>query len=300
VSQITRIALIGFGEVGQILAKDLSARGVGGISAWDVKFADPESIASKALPNYPVRAAHNAEDAVQDADLVISAVTAAQDVEAATAAARGIRRAACFLDLNSCSPGMKQEAAYKIEAAGARYVEGSVMSPIGPKRIATAILLGGPHAEGILPLLHDLGFAGTSFFSAELGRAAATKMCRSVIVKGMEALLSESLLVGRYYGVEETVLRSLGDLFPGRDWRALSHYMISRALEHGTRRAEEMREVARTVEEAGLTPWMSAACAERQDWAAQFKGALGEEDLGVFLDAIRAAMNEKNKESKLA
>jgi 3-hydroxyisobutyrate dehydrogenase-like beta-hydroxyacid dehydrogenase len=185
---------------------------------------------------------------------------------------------------------MKKQAADAIHGAGGRYVEAAVMSPVPPKRIATSMLLGGPHAEAFLPHAHELGFAGMRFFSAEIGKASAAKMCRSVIVKGMEALLSESMLTARAYGVEETVLKSLEDLFPGPDWKKLSRYMISRTLEHGRRRAEEMREVARTVSEAGLEPHMSAATAERQDWAPQFADALDEAELDDMLDAIRDMM----------
>jgi 3-hydroxyisobutyrate dehydrogenase-like beta-hydroxyacid dehydrogenase len=153
------------------------------------------------------------------------------------------------------------------------------------------MLLGGPHAERFLPIAQDFGLSGTRFFSAELGRASAAKMCRSVMVKGIEALLCESLLAARHYGVEDDVLSSLEDLFPGPDWPKLSRYMISRAVEHGVRRAEEMREAAETVREAGLEPLMSAACAERQDWAAQFKAVLGAEELQPMLDAVRASLS---------
>jgi hypothetical protein len=71
--------------------------------------------------------------------------------------------------------------------------------------------------------------------------------------------------------------------------------MISRTLEHGRRRAEEMREAARTVSEAGLEPLMSAAAAERQDWAPQFANALSEQELNDMLDAIRDMMDAKRK-----
>jgi 3-hydroxyisobutyrate dehydrogenase-like beta-hydroxyacid dehydrogenase len=188
---------------------------------------------------------------------------------------------------------VKREAAEVVHRAGGRYVEAAVMSPFPPKRMATPILLGGPHAERMLPGLKALGLTGASFFSPEIGKASAAKMCRSVMVKGIEALLSESLLAARGYGVEETVLKSLDDLFPGPDWQKLARYMISRTIEHGARRAEEMREVARTVAEAGLEPHMSSAAAERQAWAPQFASALSEQDLGEMLDAMREMMNEK-------
>jgi hypothetical protein len=108
------------------------------------------------------------------------------------------------------------------------------------------------------------------------------------MVKGIEALLAESMLAARRYGVESAVLGSLGDFFPGTDWPALSRYMIARSIEHGVRRAEEMREAARTVAETDVAPLMSTACAARQEWAAQFNDALRYNALPDLLDAIRA------------
>src|SRR5256885_9989776 len=109
--------------------------------------------------------------------------------------------------------------------------------------------LGGPHARVCLPLAHSLGFADAEVYSDAIGAASAAKMCRSVIIKGMEALLAESLLTARRHGVEDAVLASLQDLFPARDWRSLARYMISRSLQHGRRRAEEMREAGKNAAE---------------------------------------------------
>lgn len=285
-SGITTICLLGFGEVGQTLADDLLARGGVDLVAWDIKFSDPDSIPGKGLAGRGVKKAGNAEEAVAGVDLVISAVTAAETLNAARSVAGGIEGGTWFADMNSASPGFKKQAAELINAAGGRYVEAAVMSPIGPKRINTPILLGGPCATEFESLAHGLGFSGMKVFSEDYGKASAAKMCRSVVVKGVEAILTESLLSARHYGVEETVVKSLNDLFPGPDWELLSRYMISRSLEHGKRRAEEMREVARTVEEAGIEPLMSRASAERHDWAALRKDALKEEDLADMLDAI--------------
>ncbi|HEX5007620.1 MAG TPA: DUF1932 domain-containing protein [Hyphomonadaceae bacterium] len=291
---MTRIALIGFGEVGRILAEDLSAVAVG-LSAFDLKFSDPKSGPSTAAHATGIPAALSAREAVTGCEIIISAVTAAQTLAAATSAASEIACDAVFLDLNSASPAVKREAAEAIHRAGGRYVEAAVMSPVPPRRIATPMLLGGPHARDFLPEAGMLGFAGVEFFSADIGKASAAKMCRSVMVKGIEALLSESLLAARSYGVEDTILKSLDDLLPGPDWTKLARYMIGRTLEHGTRRAEEMREVARTIAEAGLEPHMSSAAAGRQAWAPQFASALSEQDLGDMLDAIRELMNAKSK-----
>lgn len=288
---VRRITLIGFGEVGQVLARDLERADVD-VTVWDLAFAREDSAPSRALTDHMVRAAESAAGAVRDADLVISAVTAAQDLDAARAAAPGLRHGVYFLDLNSCSPGQKVASQQTVEAAGGRYVEAAVMSPIGPKRIASPMLLGGSHARDFLMAAEGLGFSGASAYSEVVGQAAATKLCRSVMIKGVEALLLECLLTARRHGVERVVLDSLSDLLPLPDWNGTAQYMISRALEHGARRAEEMREAARTVDDAGVGSFMSRAIAERQERAATHKGALSD-DLGAMLDAINKRLGER-------
>lgn len=284
-----RIGLLGFGEVGQILAADLLGRGVEHISVWDVQFANADSVPSRAARATRVRVGRSAQDAAQQTALIISAVTAAQDLAAAQSVAAHLAAGTFFLDLNSVSPGVKQQVADVIHAAGGRYVEAAIMSPINPRRSASPILLGGPHASEFAPLAQALGFSGSEVFSDRIGQASAAKMCRSVVVKGMESLLTEALLAARSYGVEATVIDSLCNLFPAQDWPALARYMISRSLQHGARRAEEMREVAATVREAGLEPWMSSASVERQQWSAHYRELANTEPLETLLDELLAA-----------
>jgi 3-hydroxyisobutyrate dehydrogenase-like beta-hydroxyacid dehydrogenase len=283
------IALIGFGEVGQTLAADLQARGIDDLIAWDRLFTDPQSPPARAARSAGIAAAHGLRAAVAGRDIVVSAVTAAECVAVATEAAPALRQDAFFVDLNSAAPSSRSAAATVIGKVGGRYVELAVMSPIAPRRSASPMLAGGPHAAAFLPLGRALGFTGIELFAEDIGRASAAKMCRSVMVKGMEALLAESLLAARRYGVEDAVIASLQDLFPMDDWRSHARYMVSRSLLHGRRRAEEMREAARTVADAGLSPWMSEACAERQDWASGHAAALRQEQLGDMLDAMLAA-----------
>jgi 3-hydroxyisobutyrate dehydrogenase-like beta-hydroxyacid dehydrogenase len=286
-----RVAFIGFGEVGQTLATDLLARGVTDVSAWDVLFTRPDSNPRRAAAG-KVKAAGNAGEALQGAAVVISAVTAGQCVAAAQNAAQHVPPGAYFLDLNSVSPQSKRDAAAQVASGRGLYVEAAVMAPIGPKRIASPILLGGPHARAFAGIAQLLGMTGSAFYSDDLGKAAAAKMCRSVMIKGLESLLSESLLAARHYGVEREVLESLQNLLPATDWTQLSRYMISRSLLHGRRRAEEMREAAQSVREAGIDPRMSDASALRQDWAASLGVDPATPTLEAMLDAMLRASGE--------
>ena len=281
------VALIGYGEVGQTLAADLAVAGIRDISAWDALFPLPASTPSRAAGSSGhVRAALSMADALSERTLVISAVTAANCVPAAREAAASLPPGAYFLDLNSVAPATKRAAAAAIEAAGGRYLEAAVMSPIGPKRIASPILIGGKHGASFEPVARTLGFTGIRVFDAHVGRASAAKMCRSVMIKGLEALLTEGLLAARHHGVEATVLESLHDLLPAADWQRIASYMIGRSQQHGRRRAEEMREAALAVGEAGVEPLMSLACATRQDWAAAHPAAGEPEALAERLDAL--------------
>jgi len=284
-----RIALIGFGEVGEVLAHDLhQVEGVD-LCAWDRLFPVEGSEPQRAVRTHTfVEAAHSMAKAVQGRPLVICAVTAGECAAAAAEAAAALTPGTFYLDLNSASPRTRMQAAQTIETACGRYVEAAVMSPIEPRRIASPMWLGGPHARDFLPLARSLGFTGAAVYADSIGAASAAKMCRSVIVKGMEALLTESLLTARRHGVEDAVLASLEDLFPVGDWPKLARYMISRSVQHGRRRADEMREAARTVAEAGLEPWMSRGCVERQQWSAGHADALRHRALTDVLDRMLA------------
>jgi 3-hydroxyisobutyrate dehydrogenase-like beta-hydroxyacid dehydrogenase len=267
-----KVALIGYGEVGRILGEDLRARGHA-VTAYDVKLGSVAGVPLRAhalVHNVTLADSHG--EAVSGAGLVVSAVTASRTVAAAEACARALPAGSFFLDFNSASPGAKIAAAEHVWQAGAYYVEGAVMTSVLPHRIKVPLLLGGPHASAIEPLLSALGFA-PAVASSELGIASATKMCRSVIIKGMEAMVIESITTARYYGVEEAMIASLQETFPGIDWEAQAAYFFQRVIVHGRRRAEEMSEAAVTVRDAGLEPWSASSTAARQAWMADLADA---------------------------
>lgn len=287
-----RIAFVGFGEVGSILARDLRAAGHDVTAAFDPAFADPAGKAARNLAASGVARAATAAEAARDAEVVFCCVTAGSALEAARSVAGGVAHAPFFVDVNSVSPGTKREACAAVTTAGGRYVEAAVMTSVPPHGIRSPTLIGGPHAAAFLPVAEALGMK-VEVFSDQVGGASSVKMCRSIMIKGMEATVTECMLTARRYGVEKQVLASLADTLPHKDWAELARYMMSRALIHGRRRAEEVREVARTVAEAGLEPIQSPATARRQDWAAD-RGAelpadvLATKDLTTLLDAVLA------------
>jgi 3-hydroxyisobutyrate dehydrogenase-like beta-hydroxyacid dehydrogenase len=213
-----------------------------------------------------VRAADTFEQAVAGAQVVISAVTAASSGDVAAKAARSLGAGQVLLDINSVSPAKKRASAALLQTSGAAYVEAAVMAPVPPQRLKVPMLLGGKQAGALAQELRALGM-NTTALSDEIGVASAVKMCRSIVIKGLEALTVESMLAARRFGAEREVLESLNGTFPSMGWTAkLPDYLVSRVAEHGRRRAAEMREVARTLEDVDVEPTLARATAERQDW----------------------------------
>jgi 3-hydroxyisobutyrate dehydrogenase-like beta-hydroxyacid dehydrogenase len=292
VSRTLRIGLLGLGEVGNVLAEDLREH-TGSLVAWDPQFASATSTPSMSARRLSLIAAPDAAAAAAGADIIVSAVTAAQCIAAANSVSGHLKPGAWYLDLNSVSPGSRRQAADVITGGGGRFVEVAVMSPISPQRLASPMLSGGPHAADFRALAAQLGFESVQFFSDRVGDASAAKMCRSVVVKGLEALVLESLLTARTHGVESAVLESLQGLLGPGDWRASARYMIARTQLHGRRRAEEMREVARTVREAGHPSPMSEGSAAWQDWAAGRGTTATSPELEQVLDSLNEARSPR-------
>jgi 3-hydroxyisobutyrate dehydrogenase-like beta-hydroxyacid dehydrogenase len=292
------IAFIGFGEAGQAIAAGLRETGVARMSAWDILFAQREGEKLRQAGEASgVRCAPSAADAVRDAAIVISAVTAASSLEAAHSVKGHLTASPYFLDINSVSPGRKQETA-KLLGGTARYVDVAVLAPIYPARHQTPMLLAGPQADAIAPGLATLGMR-VSLAGAEVGAAAAIKMVRSVMIKGIEALTFECFLAAARAGVIDEVAASMKNNYPGLDWTKIVPYNLERMASHGERRAAEMEEVADTLRELGVEPLMTAATVKRQREMGQIgtqasvRGVL-KKDRAAMLGAISAAARDRH------
>jgi 3-hydroxyisobutyrate dehydrogenase-like beta-hydroxyacid dehydrogenase len=286
-SNVPRLAFIGFGEAGQAFAQGFGAAGLGEIAAFDLRGSEPAlRDAAEALK---VRLAPTPAEAIAGADFVFSAVTASSSLDAARSVAALLRPGQIFVDINSVSPGRKRQAAAIIGEA--IYVDLAVMAPVHPGLQATPCLAAGAPADRFIEALQPFGMRLDRAGPAA-GSATVVKMCRSVMVKGLEALTYECFATARAAGVEPAILASLAKSWPGIDWPALGAYNLNRMLQHGVRRAAEMREVAATVEELGVEAHLARATVEHQERLGRLPLVLQPGDLGEMLDRIRACGDE--------
>lgn len=150
-----------------------------------------------------------------------------------------------------------------VSEKGALFTEGVAMDTVPAKGIQVPILLCGPESSALSELLNNLGF-NTRSVSSALGAASSTKLLRSVLIKGMEALFAESMEAAGSVDLHDEVIASLQATYPGMDWQQVAGYQLSRASLHAQRRAAEMREAQDLVQRLGVDPIMTKAIVERQ------------------------------------
>lgn len=258
------IAVIGFGEAGRTFA---SAGGWSARARVYDRLTDTAMTRSSKLADYAtagVAGCSDAATAVAGAAAVVSLVTADQALLVAEDAARSIMAGTFYLDLNSVAPETKRVSARAIEAAGGCYIDVAVMSPVQPAAMASPLIISGSRAEEAAALLASLGFTKVGVVGDHVGRASSIKMIRSVMIKGIEALSAECMLAASEAGVLDEVVASLDVSWPGADWAARADYNLDRMMVHGSRRAAEMQEVVRTLDDLGVGSDMSRGTVVRQ------------------------------------
>jgi 3-hydroxyisobutyrate dehydrogenase-like beta-hydroxyacid dehydrogenase len=265
-----RIGFVGFGEAAYHIAKGLRQPGIVSITAFDIN-THTLGLCQKILQRAKdagVRLVDSNRELAESCDIMLSAVTANQAANAAEQNSPYLNSKHIYADLNSVSPGLKQSIGRLIETSGARFAEIAMMAPVPPYGHKVPMLAGGAGAPEFVEKLAHYGISA-EIVSREVGTASATKMFRSIIVKGLEALLTECVLGASRYNADERVFASLTETFPGVQWKELADYMVGRVVVHGERRAREMEEVAATLREIDIEPIMAEAIVRRMDWSVE-------------------------------
>ncbi|MCC6947146.1 MAG: NAD(P)-dependent oxidoreductase [Bradyrhizobiaceae bacterium] len=265
-----QIAIIGFGEAGQHIGRGLAAEGKVRVAAYDLRHAERQLIDAAADAGIALKDSSAA--AMKDAAVIFSFVTASSAADAARVAAPHLTAGQTYIDFNSVSPKTKRAVADAIAPSGAAFVEAAIMAPVPGPNHKVPVLVSAPGAADIAGRLNAIGMK-IEVAGERIGDASLSKMLRSIFIKGIEALMLESLVAARHAGIEERILDSVQKTLPGINWRELAAYNLERTYAHGKRRAAEMFESAATVAELGLDPFVTQGIARRIQWAhEQLKG----------------------------
>lgn len=269
-----KVALIGFGEAATAFVEG-AAIPPASFHSFDIK-TDASATRSAKQADYAkagVSGHSRVAEASAGASVILSLVTADQALAAAESVVPSLSAGALYCDLNSVAPQTKRSAAMLIERGGGRYVDVAVISPVRPQSTEAPLLVSGPHAEAGMAALSRIGFTKLQQIEGPVGAASAIKMIRSIMIKGIEALTAECMTAAEAAGVREHVLASLDASWPGADWPRRADYNLDRMLVHGLRRAAEMEEVVKTLNQLGSSGVMTRATVKWQRELGKIGGA---------------------------
>lgn len=246
------IAFIGFGEAARAFVSSLKPLGIESFTAYDIKQGTPAGVdVESAAQDLGVTLASDPISAIEGADWIVSAVTAASSLEAAQSVESGLKAGQVYIDINSVSAKRKQDTAAMVGGRDARYLDMAVMAPVHPRGHRTPVLVAGDRQAGVADTLTRLEFAWRSV-GDEIGAATSIKMIRSLFVKGLEAITVQAISAAREAGCYDEVYQSLSGSYDMLGWPKFAEYEFERIMRHGVRRAAEMRESANSMRELGF------------------------------------------------
>jgi 3-hydroxyisobutyrate dehydrogenase-like beta-hydroxyacid dehydrogenase len=283
-----RLGLVGYGEIGSTLGKGLRGAGLQPIFcydkyAFDGPYADLIQSRAKDAGVTLVRSNRELADA---AELIFSVTPGASSLESADAFAPVLDKRHTFLDFASATPKVKYGVAERLGNTGALLGDGSIMgTPLNG--YAMHMLSSGPAGPRVVDLLVPWGMS-IAYVGEKLGTASGTKILRSVLIKGIEALIDEMVLAARAYGLDEAVLASASKTLT-RPFMDTVASLTPSGVVHAKRRSEEVEMAAEAVRDAGIEPLMTRATAARLRW----KEGLGLKDhfKGVVPDNYKIAID---------
>jgi len=243
------IAVLGVGEAGGALARDLIAKGVQ-VRGWD-----PEP---RNFPRGLVFAPSNPA-AASSADIVLSVNWASVAVEVATEVAPVLQPQQLYTDLNTAAPQLKRHIATIIERTGASFVDAALMDPVLPKGLGTQVYASGSGAALFAQKMAPLGMPVT-YLDLEAGNAATHKLVRSIMYKGVAAVIMECLAAAQALNMTEYARAQMLKVIPDE---AMIDRFVSGSIKHAGRRVHEMEAVVEMLNSMGVSAFTSQAALQR-------------------------------------
>jgi 3-hydroxyisobutyrate dehydrogenase-like beta-hydroxyacid dehydrogenase len=256
-----RIGFLGFGEAGSSLAQGLTSAGFEDLVAYDIAWQERALIRERAAST-GTQLVGSPEELASQAQVIFSVVVCREAAVAARSLVDSVGGSHWYLDINSVAPHVKRSAATWFSAKGANYLDVALMANVSNQLEQLPLLVAGRRDPAIVVPLAEAGLR-FRFVSAEPGAAAGIKMCRSLLVKGLEALALEAMTASYAGGVHEHVLASLEESFGTETFADLVRHLLGRHGVHGVRRADELQEVAATLRHAGIQPLLAEAASAR-------------------------------------
>jgi 3-hydroxyisobutyrate dehydrogenase-like beta-hydroxyacid dehydrogenase len=288
---MVKLGFIGFGEAAFNIAKGLKGEGLKGIMAHDKFWKDApgsELIGRRAAEAH-VTLLPTLQELVESSEMVVSAVSADLAVSLAEASRPFLKAGKIYVDINATSPMTKEEIDTIISPV-ALFVDCAVMGPVPTYKHKVPVSVSGKGAKAFADTMSPFGM-NITLMDAPAGSASASKMFRSIFMKGFVVLLLEMLTAAHKYKVEDDVLISVKETLTAGPLLEVVNGLVGRGVIHSERREHEMDEVIATLETLHVDGTMSKATKAKLRWCTRlglkghFKG-VPPQDFHEIFEAI--------------
>jgi 3-hydroxyisobutyrate dehydrogenase-like beta-hydroxyacid dehydrogenase len=242
------IAVLGLGEAGSLIARDLSQAGVL-VRGYDPAVSACEGVTTEGIASEA--------DAARGADLVLSVNSAKAAVEAFKNGVPGLRPGAVWADLNTASPATKRQLADMAGTADVPFTDVAMMAPVPGRGLRVPMLASGVAAARYADILQPLG-ADIEVLDGPAGLAASKKLLRSVFYKGMAAAIVEALEAARAADDEPWLREHIAAELAAADASTVPR-ITEGTRKHAVRRTAEMEAAADMLTELGVPPLIAEA-----------------------------------------
>lgn len=247
------VGFVGAGQLGTALMQGLCAAGVPRVLAYSVP-ADTQAPARVQAAGATFVAT---PEGLAQADIVFSAVTSQAARQAAADCAPHLAPHAIYVDLNSMGPQQKRTVEQALQPSGRDFVDAAVLGAAADG-IRVPIVLAGVRAGDVVAALTPFGM-NLRAIGQRCGDAAAIKIVRSVLAKGLETLYVEALVAARRMGVEAEVLDSFCAMLDSRPAASMAQLLVTTHVLHAERRMHELDMSVQVLDELGVPPLMARA-----------------------------------------
>ncbi len=245
--KIMNVAILGLGEAGSHFANDLAKLGIS-VFGWDPNPKRPL--------NESIQVAQSNLEAAQNADIIFSVNLTAVSELVAKEVIPALNEHKIYAELNTSSPDKKRSIDKILKDTGVQFTDVAIMAPVPPKGIFTPMLAAGPGANPLIELMRPYGLAIT-LIEGEVGQAAELKLLRSIVYKGIAAVICEAMDAGKLFDQEKYMREQISSIIGGKD--DLIDRFVEGSRTHAERRIHEMDAVAEMLNNKGLNPVMSEA-----------------------------------------
>ena len=264
--KIIKLGIIGFGEVGYAIASGLKEEGLENIAIYDALLRDNPSnnlLLYERIQKAKVKKYTDIEKLVYDVDVIFSTNSANAAIDVAKKAALFLEKQHLYVDLNSTSLKTQKKIEETLKSIGCKFVDAAIMGGIALYGYKTPIIASGSGRELFANLFKPYGMNINPNLVEEAGQASALKMYRSIITKGVEALLIEMLVAAYRDNVSEQVFDLVcAWIDDQKGFSTLAKSMVSTHAIHAGRRAFELKDVCETVKQVHMDPLMTEASLE--------------------------------------